>query len=377
MIQNKKLHTLAVFILSGSILLFSVAFIFMPKQEFAENENRYLAKWPSLSWESVKSGEYMEDINTYISDHFPLRNFFMGLKADTEIAFGKKKINNVYIAKDDYLIEAYDKPVNTERIADTFSKFYQKLNVTDIDINLMLVPTAHYILSDKLPANVPEVNQMDIANEIYEKSGVPAIDCTSYLSKAAAFGQVYYYTDHHWTSYGAYQGYIAFCETKGFSPVPLETMNKETVTEEFYGTIYSKVNDYSHKADSIEVYTNPDDKLTVNYTDTEEIKDSLYNFDYVLKKDKYSLFLDNLHTLVEITNENADTERELVLIKDSYANCIVPFLTQHYKKIYVFDTRYYKQGPSKFINENKGITDVLLLYNMNTIDTDAGIRGIY
>lgn len=81
--------------------------------------------------------------------------------------------------------------------------------------------------------------------------------------------------------------------------------------------------------------------------------------------------------MIEITNENAETERELVLIKDSYANSMVPYLVHHYKKIYVFDTRYYKQGPASFIEEHAGVTDVLLLYNMNTLDTDSGIRGIY
>ena len=154
-------------------------------------------------------------------------------------------------------------------------------------------------------------------------------------------------------------------------------MTAETVTAEFYGTIYSKVNDYSHKADSITIYTNPADRLTVDYTDTDEITNTLYNLDYVSQKDKYSLFLNNLHTLIEITNETAESDRELVLIKDSYANSMVPFLAHHYKKIYVFDTRYYKQGPSSFIEEHPSVTDVLLLYNMNTLDTDSGIRGIY
>ena len=113
-----------------------------------------------------------------------------------------------------------------------------------------------------------------------------------------------------------------------------------------------------------------------NYS-TGEITDSLYNLDYVLQKDKYSLFLNNLHTLIEITNENAESDRELVLIKDSYANSMVPFLTHHFQKIYVFDTRYYKQGPSSFIEDHPSVTDVLLLYNMNTLDSDSGIRGIY
>ncbi len=377
MIQNKKLRTLTSTLLAGGVLVLSITFLLSPKQNFSENENRYLAKFPSLSWENVKNGEYMEDISTWLSDHFPLRNFFMGLKADTEITLGKKEINHVYIAQDEYLIEVYDTPVNTERIADTFHKFYQKLDSSKVDANLMLVPTAHSILADKLPTNAPVINQVNTAKIIYEKSGIPAIDCSSYLSQAAASGQIYYYTDHHWTTYGAYQGYLAFCEAKGLTPVSLEDMTAETVSDEFYGTIYSKVNDYSHKADSITLYTNPADTLTVNYTDTEEITDSLYNLDYVSQKDKYSLFLNNLHTLIEITNETAESDRELVLIKDSYANSMVPFLVHHYKKIYVFDTRYYKQGPSSFIEEHPSVTDVLLLYNMNTLDTDSGIRGIY
>lgn len=377
MIQNKKICTIACGILAGSILVLAVTLLITPKQSFSENENRYLAKWPVLSWENIKSGEYMEDVSTFLSDHFPMRNFFMGLKADAEIAMGKKEINNVYIAEDDYLIEVYETPQNTERIADTFGKFYKKIENTDIDVHLMLVPTAYDILAEKLPTNAFVGNQMDAANAIYEKSGIPGIDCSVYLREASKEGQIYYYTDHHWTTYGAYQGYLAFCESKGLTPVALDDMNKEVVTEEFYGTIYSKVNDYSHKADSITLYTNPADKLVVNYTDTEEITDSLYNLDYVSKKDKYSLFLNNLHTLIEITNESAKTERELVLIKDSYANSMVPYLAHHYKKIYVFDTRYYKQGPSSFIEEHTGVTDVLLLYNMNTLDTDSGIRGIY
>ncbi len=94
-------------------------------------------------------------------------------------------------------------------------------------------------------------------------------------------------------------------------------------------------------------------------------------------KDKYSLFLDNLHPLIEITNETAVSDRELVLVKDSYANSMVPFLVHHYKKIYVFDTRYYKQGVSEFIREHKNVSDVLVLYNMNTLDGDLGIRGVY
>ncbi len=377
MIHNNRLRTLTTGLLAGGVLVLSITFLLSPKQDFSENENRYLATFPSFVWEDVKSGQYMEDLSAWLSDHFPFRNFFMGMKADTEIALGKKEINQVYIAEDDYLIEAFQTPTGTERIADTLHKFYKKIDKTGIDTRLMLVPTAIYVHSDKLPKHAPVISQMDTAQTIYEKSGIPAIDCSKQLLEASKTKQLYYYTDHHWTTTGAYEGYLSYCEAKGLTPVSTEDMQAKTVTEEFYGTIYSKVNDYNHRADSITIYTNPADTLTVNYTDTQEVTDSLYNLDYVEKKDKYSLFLNNLHTLIEITNETAESDRELVLIKDSYANSMVPFLAHHYKKIYVFDTRYYKQGPSSFIAEHPGVTDVLLLYNMNTLDTDSGIRGIY
>ena len=154
-------------------------------------------------------------------------------------------------------------------------------------------------------------------------------------------------------------------------------MTTQTVTENFAGTLYSKVNDYSHPKDAITVYTNPEDDITVTYLDTGEVTDSLYNFDYLTEKDKYSLFLNNIHPLIEIENKTASSQNALMLVKDSYANSIVPFLAHHYRKIYVFDTRYYRDGPSTFLSGHQDITDVLLLYNMNTLDGDTGIRGIY
>ena len=142
------------------------------------------------------------------------------------------------------------------------------------------------------------------------------------------------------------------------------------------GTLYSKSGD-NQPGEAITIYTNPADRLHGGIQGHRKKTDSLYNLDYAQQKDKYSLFLNNLHSLVEITNDTAQTDRELVLIKDSYANSMVPFLVRHFKKIYVFDTRYYKEGPSEFIKEHPGVTDVVLLYNMNTLDTDTGIRGVY
>lgn len=359
------------------VLALSTGFLLLDKQEFSENENRYLEKFPKISWERIESGEYMEDLNSYLCDHFPLRDFFIGMKSKAEIAVGKREINQVFIAGDGYLIENYKKPENTEQIAGIFKAFGEKEDVSQAEIRLMLVPTASYIYQDKLPPFARMESQMETARQIYKESRLPFIDCSEELAAHKEEQPLYYRTDHHWTTYGAYIGYLAYCREMGLEPVKLEELEAETVTEDFKGTIYSKVNDYTRPGEPITIYKNPADQLTVYYEDTKETTDSLYNLDYTRQKDKYSLFLNNLHPLIEITNETASTDRELVIVKDSYANSMVPFLTRHFKKIYVFDTRYYKWGPSGFVREHPGVTDILILYNMNTLDTDLGVRGIF
>lgn len=375
--KDKIIRTGTAALLTAGVLALSFGFLALDKQEFSENENRYLEKFPALSWERVKSGEYMEDMNSYLCDHFPFRDFFIGLKTRTEIAAGKREINQVYIAEDGYLIEAYKKPENTEQIAGFFKAFGEKEAVLSKDLRLMLVPTASYIYQDKLPAFAQINSQMETAEQIYKVCGLPGIDCSQELLAHKEEGQLYYRTDHHWTTYGAYIGYLSYCREMGFAPVDLAALEAERVTEDFRGTVYSKVNDYTRSGEAITVYRNPADQLTVYYEDTQETSDSLYNLDYTEQKDKYSLFLNNLHPLIEITNASAASDRELVVIKDSYANSMVPFLVHHFKKVYVFDTRYYKWGPSSFLQDHPEVTDILILYNMNTLDTDLGVRGIF
>lgn len=372
MIIDTKIRRITAAACCAIILALAVWFLLSPKKEFSENENRYLEKAPVFSLKNVLDGKFTESVNDWLSDHFPMRDFFMGFKSATEIGTGRRQINGVYIGAEDYLIEAYQKPVNTARISSTLRKFYEKTS-GQADVRLMLVPTAVTVYAEKLPLHAPAGNQLETAAEIYEKSGIPAIDCSGRLLEAE--GQLCYRTDHHWTTLGAYQGYLAYCEAKGI--VPSEDFVPQTVTEDFAGTLYSKVNDYRHKRDSITIYTHPGDRLKVSYPDTGETSDSLYNLDYLMEKDKYSLFLNNIHPLVEIENEAAGSDAVLMLIKDSYANSMLPFLAHHYRRIYVFDTRYYKDGPSGFLEDHGEVTDVLLLYNMNTIDTDSGIRGIY
>lgn len=410
---RRRAEFLTVSLITAFILCFSVWCLVAPKQTFSENENRALAGWPVYSFTALKDGSYMSGIQTYLSDHFPLRDPFMTLKTKYEMLTGREEINDIYLAKDGYYIEAYKTPKQQKKIITQFQKLQDAIT-TDAkqNVRVMLVPTAISSYNAKLPGSAPDrgvLRQVDTMNEIYAAlPNMQKVDAWSALQAAAAqeatdrtrasgnaggaqpvagaeaagsdttaAAGLYYHTDHHWTTHGAYVGYQAYCGAAGLSPIPEADFQKTCVTTDFHGTIFSKLHDSTVPGDAITLYENPANQLTVSYPDTGKVTDTLYNRDYLAQKDKYSMFLNNLHPLVEITNATADSDRQLVLIKDSYANSMVPFLVNHYQKIYVFDTRYYRFGPSSFINEHPEVTDVLLLYNMNTIDTDLGVGGIF
>ncbi len=410
---RRRAEVFTVSLITAFILCFSVWCLVAPKQTFSENENRALASWPVYSFTALKDGSYMSGVQTYLSDHFPLRDPFMTLKTKYEMLTGREEINDIYLAKDGYYIEAYKTPKQQKKIITQFQKLQDAITTgAKENIRVMLVPTAISTYNAKLPNCAPDrgvLRQVDTMNEIYaalpnmQKVDVwnalqaaaaqegtdrtqaagnaaneqPVADSVDAGSDTAAATGLYYHTDHHWTTHGAYIGYQAYCGAAGLSPIPEADFQKTCVTTDFHGTIFSKLHDSTVPGDAITLYENPANQLTVSYPDTDEVTDTLYNRDYLAQKDKYSMFLNNLHPLVEITNATADSDRQLVLIKDSYANSMVPFLVNHYQKIYVFDTRYYRFGPSSFINEHPEVTDVLLLYNMNTIDTDLGVGGIF
>ena len=410
---RRRAEVLTVGLITAFILCFSVWCLAAPKQTFSENENRALASWPVYSFTALKDGSYMSGIQSYLSDHFPLRDPFMTLKTKYEMLTGREEINDIYLAKDGYYIEAYKTPKQQKKIITQFQKLQDAITTdAKANVRLMLVPTAISTYNAKLPSCAPDrgvLRQVDTMNEIYAAlPEMQKVDAWSALqaaatqeaadrtrasgnagdaqpvagtgdagSAASSAAGLYYHTDHHWTTHGAYIGYQAYCEAAGLTAIPEADFQQDCVTTDFHGTIFSKLHDSTVPGDAITLYENPANQLTVSYPDTGEVTDTLYNLDYLTQKDKYSMFLSNLHPLVEITNATADSDRQLVLIKDSYANSMVPFLVQHYQKIYVFDTRYYRFGPSSFINEHPDVTDVLLLYNMNTIDTDLGVGGIF
>ena len=174
---------------------------------------------------------------------------------------------------------------------------------------------------------------------------------------------------------GAYTAYREIARSFGFTPLEKNEFTVKTVSTNFKGSFHSKVNDLFAKPDSIEVFESDRLSLSVKYPDKKIETDRLTADEYLEKKDKYSYFLNNQNSFVEVHNSNAESDRSLAVVKDSYANCIIPFLAEHFSTVYVFDTRFYRESVTDFINENS-VSDTLFLYNMYTIDTDTGINGI-
>lgn len=363
--------------ISACVVILSAAMVVLPDSDFSEKENRKLASFPEFSVYEFIDGNYMRDIGTYLNDQFPLRDSFMGIKTAFEKnLLRKKEVNNIFICRDGYYIEKYSKAENTQFITEKINSFAEKVKSSNVDF--MLVPTAFQIYGDKLPKNAAEKPNMQYDDMQTLFDGINGKNISkinpSTILEDNKNSQLFYKLDHHWTSHGAYLAYIEYCKTKGLTPQGEEEFDKLEV-DDFYGTIYSKVNDYSIKeGDTITVYSKPDWNIDVTFDDKQS--NSIYNFDYSNKKDKYSIFLDNLHPYISIVNNNSDSNKSLVVVKDSFANAFVPFLVDHYKTIYVFDTRYYRDSVADFVNDNK-VTDVLLLFNMNSIDKESAINGLY
>ena len=363
-------------ILSVFVLSFLFLFIITPKQTFSENENRVLEKFPMLSIDSILDGTFIENLENYTTDHFPFRDMFMNIHSTIERWLGKTIINGVYIGSDDTLIEEYKKPQKTDLFIQTLNSFYDRNNY--INTNLMLVPTSITINKDKLPNNASSYSQLEVLEYIKKNIIFSTIDIVDTLKENNKTYPMYYRLDHHWTSYGAYYAYIEFCKQNSLEYLPISEYSIDEVTKEFNGTLYSKASLYSLKSDSIHVFKPKNgENLKVEYIVGDKIttKDSLYEYSYLDKKDKYSLFLNNNQPLIKITNNNINNGKKLLVIKDSYANSLIPFLTYNFNEIHVIDPRYYKASITEY-TKNNNITDTLFVYNMNTLDTDTGIYSI-
>lgn len=343
---------------------------------FSENENRMLSKIPKLTLDNLSSGRFSKKFEKYCVDQFPFRESLVALKTKTDLLIGKKEQNGVFIASDGYLIEKFTNP-NNEAVyqnllaVNEFTKKYPRINY-----NFMIVPNASDILSDKLPNNAPVVNQQFFIEGFYRDLN-PNINKVDLFKTLTSYTQnpVFYKTDHHWTSDAAYQAFLKLSASMKLK-VKENYYERHLVSDSFLGTLSSKVGYYNNAPDEIYVYLpkTANDEVVVSYVEEKTKSPSLYDTSKLETKNQYELFLKGNHPLVKIKTTAKNT-KTLLIIKDSYANCFVPFLTPFFSNIILLDPRYYFEDIYELV-ELENVTDILYLYNANTFFADTFLADV-
>ena len=361
-------------VITFCVLLFGIALlnVFSPVKLMSESENRQLEQMPKLTWNTLKSGDFTRKFENFITDQFVARDTWVGAKTAVEAGFGRKSAKSVYFAKENYLIEMFDSidhafySRNLGHVANFANKVEEELG---IPVQTMLVPTASHVLADKLPSFAPELDQSALLSEAEQLlphfinvSDTLSMHCNEYI---------YYRTDHHWTSLGALYAYNYWREQNGESTHQISDFEQEVLSEEFYGTTYSKARLYSTPPDTITAYIASVLLLLVNYNFGQIVTDSIYERSFLEQKDKYSVFLNANQPNVQITT-GLENGRRLLLIKDSYANAFVQPALADFEQVHVIDLRYYRKSAYDYIAEY-GITDVLVQYNLKGFSSDPNL----
>ena len=375
----KKLNlkeNLISFVFIAFMLVFTILFIAVPKEEFSAKEKRYLAELPEFSSEALLDGSYTEDIEGYLADHTPLRSAFVGINSYYSLLTGNNGANGVYLGSDGYLIE---KPVDdmdrAKMNATRIAGFAKNL---DVPVTFALAPSKGYLYSEKLPSNHFEYMDTEYYKTISQVLGsdVEFVDLSKTLMEKKGEAQLYYRTDHHWTTYGAYCAYEELCAVLGLQATPESSFEKEFV-EDFCGTSYASSGYWLTGSDTIEVWRSKNlGEITVEIDDGAgaQIYDTMFFDDQFASEDKYNGFLNGNHSVVKIKN-TASKGGRLLVVKDSFAHCLVPFLAENYSEIVMVDLRYYRRALSDLITENE-IDEVLFMYSIDNFaeSTDIVLR---
>lgn len=357
---------------------FSVLNFFWPKRDMSDLENRKLAQLPSFSIKTLLNGDFLQDFSTYMQDQVAFRDTWIDLEsAFNNLAFGKVEESNILLGKAGWMFtKLFDVSPDTQKqLSKNLDAVTNFASRHPGKVTFLLAPSASVIYPEKLPVGAPMVDENAMLDDIFAQvsSSADVLDLRDVFTREKD-EYLYYKTDHHWTTQGAYLAYQQFCQLKGLTP--FDTAARESVSiPDFYGTHYSAARRWDVQPDVITYY--PLDNPMTIYDITGETQysarktETMVNTEKFQTRDKYAAFLDgnNGYSVIEGNGEGS-----ILVVKDSYANCFVPFLTENYAKIGVVDLRNFSYGLDSTI-ESEGYDQVLILYNFQTFIADN--RAVY
>ncbi len=377
--KRNFLVALPAVIFCGFILLMAVLYFVLPKEEYSPREKQQLAPFPEWSAQSFAQGEFQDKLDTYLSDHVAARTFFTGIQAGYDLLTGRNGSRGIYLGKDGYL---FPKPTKDSDILAQNARYIREFaDTAEIPVYMTLIPSSGFVNASRLPAVHETYRDGELIDAFRQNIGqkITFTDVTADFLQMAQTESLYYRTDHHWTSAGAYTCYRLLGDDMGYTPLPESDFTVETVGG-FYGTSYAKSALWGIPSENIELWHKKDQapgSVRVEIDDGEGIVTSEDYFfrDRLNDEDKYPVFLDGNHSMVRVTNAEAP-EGTLLVVKDSYAHALVPFLSRHYREIVMVDLRYYKQEISALAAQENADA-VLMLYSLKNMATDTNLAYLY
>lgn len=400
---------------------FFVSVLLIPiRPKVSETEKRELAKFPQFSVGSFVSGEYFRNIEVWFSDTFPARDFCVGLNAGMDkikgININDADIHGNVVQGDEIPSDMFvpsieessqpssEPPVSSNPpeknvegldtqalgailiVDDSAYEYYNfskneannyisnivkaANNVSERNTYCMVIPTSmDIILPQSMRDNLKTSDQRSALDYIYGSMSdkvktVPVYDAL----KAHCDEYIYFRTDHHWTALGAYYAYQKMCEMNSWQIRPIEEYSTK-VYENFLGSFYAdsgKNPALSKNPDVITAYE-PTVNADFKYTDK---KGNTYNWDIIRdvsdwnSSSKYSTFVGGDNPYSVITNNDTQSDRSCVIIKDSFANALIPFMVEHYKTIHIIDFRYWSGKIDEFVRANS-VNDIYFINNIS------------
>lgn len=356
--------------LFGAFLLgATLADLLTPAKSFSDFENRYLKQRPSPTLKTIFDGSFSQNYESYLNDQFLFRNGWITLKSYSESALLKVENNGIVYGKGGQLFEKY-RSFSQSQLDKNLAHLRSFLEGRPQAV-LAVVPSAYEIYPEKLPLGLNQVDQLtQIAkiNQALSDVALP-LDLPAVLT-AAKDQELYYRTDHHWTTDGAYLAYTAYCAARNLTPVDRADLPLHRVPD-FYGTYFNKCKNTSIRPDTLTWY---DVSLASVTVDGQE-KDKYLNCAALETRDKYSAFLWGNNGVTVLKSRETANPSRLLVIKDSFANCLAPFLTANYDEVWVVDLRSLPTGMTALMEET-AFDDILILYNFENLAADTNFYRI-
>ncbi|MBQ9087104.1 MAG: hypothetical protein IJY47_07980 [Clostridia bacterium] len=356
------------------IFLGGTALLLGKQSAFSARENRALSRWQSLRAEEVWQGGFIQSLSRICSDQFPLRESLVALRANIERLLGKGEHHGVLWGKDGYLIPR-DEYSDISVLKENVAALSTLCDNGAVPAEVWILPRSVDVMNDKLP-DLYEQPDLERLMSILGAFSPSYERLTRVLRTRAAEGeQVWYRTDHHFTTAGAYETYRVLVQTLGIDPMPCSYFTEETVSDTFLGSSYSAVGGVAEQADHVILYRyENDDRFQIEVGKTKTVVKGFYDRSKLNNKDQYEIFLGGNHDFVRVTDPTQEEHPRYLLVKDSFANCLIPFLAIH-ADLDVVDLRY-TSLPLSAYTEAEEYDGILVVAGLDTLATDPSFRRV-